>query len=68
MNGIAFYDLFSAGRETWTDRSDIAERGFAQGCGKPDFGDDEVDGDHDRDHRRTDHDDDFDRNRREHSR
>jgi hypothetical protein len=32
MVGTAYYDLISAGRATWTDRSDIGGRGSAQGC------------------------------------
>lgn len=65
MSGTAYYDLFSAGRDTWTDRSDIAGRGFATGCGRPDHGDDDVDDDHDRDHDRDDDDDKYDKDRRE---
>jgi len=66
MSGIAFYDLFSAGRETWTDRSDIAGRGFAMGCGRRDDDDVEHAGDNDHDHDVDDDDDHFDKNRREH--
>jgi hypothetical protein len=36
MSGIAYYDLISGGRATWTDRRDIAGRGFAQGCRRGD--------------------------------
>lgn len=67
MTGVAYYDLFSAGRATWTNRSDIGGRGFAEGCGKADDDDNEVDNDHDRDHHRNDKDDQFDHDRREHS-
>jgi hypothetical protein len=43
MSGIAYYDVISAGRATWTDRSDIAGRGFAQGCDDDDDEDDNDD-------------------------
>lgn len=65
MSGIAYYDLFSMGRATWVDRSDIAGRGFAMGCGRPDHDDDDHDGDHDRDHDRDEDDDKYDNDRRE---
>jgi len=66
MSGIAYYDLLSLGRATWVDRSDTAGRGFAMGCGRLDHGDDEHDGDNDRDHDVNDDDHEFDKNRREH--
>jgi hypothetical protein len=49
MTGTAYYDLFSAGRATWTDRSDTAGRGFAKGCRQDgdDDGDDDDDDDDD---------------------
>jgi hypothetical protein len=48
MQGTAYYDLFSAGTATWTDRSDIGGRGFAQGCDDDDDDDgDDDDGDDD---------------------
>jgi hypothetical protein len=66
MSGVAYYDLFSAGTATWTDESDIAGRGFAQGCGRPDDGDDDDDdGDHDHDGDDDDDDDEYDDDRRE---
>jgi hypothetical protein len=66
MSGTAYYDLFSAGRATWTDRSDIAGRGFAQGCGQPDDDDDgDDDGDHDHDGDEDEDDDEFDDDRKE---
>jgi hypothetical protein len=65
MSGIAYYDLFSAGKATWTDRSDIAGRGFAKGCGRPDHDDDDHDDDHDGDHDHDDDDDKYDDDRRE---
>src|SRR5438132_10662133 len=40
MSGVAYYDLISGGRATWVDRTDIAGRGFAQGCGRADHADD----------------------------
>jgi len=44
MVGTAYYDLISAGRATWTDRSDIGGRGADRGCrgnkGGGDGGDD----------------------------
>ena len=58
--GVAFYDLISIGRATWVDRTDTAGRGTAQGCGRPDHGDDcEHHDDHNHDH--DDEDDDEDR-------
>jgi hypothetical protein len=67
MTGTAFYDLISGGRNTWTDRYDIAGRGFAKGCGRMDYPDDGgPHGDKDRDHEHHyKRDDDFDRNRKE---
>lgn len=65
QSGAAYYDLFSAGRATWVDRSDTAGRGFARGCGQPDCVDDNHDGDHDKDHDKDDDDEEFDRNRKE---
>lgn len=65
QSGIAYYDLISHGRATWVDRSDIAGRGFAKGCARPDHDDDEHEGDHDKDHDRDDDDDRYDRDRRE---
>jgi hypothetical protein len=54
MSGTAYYDLFSAGQATWKDRSDIADRGFARGCGRLDDEDGEEEGDKDgRPHART---------------
>lgn len=41
MSGIAYYDLFSAGRETWVDRSDTRGRGFARGCRRADRDEDD---------------------------
>jgi hypothetical protein len=67
MNGIAYYDLFSAGRATWADRSDTAGRGFARGCVRPDHGDDNHHGDHDKDHDVDDEDDHHDYNRKTHA-
>ncbi len=64
MSGIAYYDLFSAGRATWTDASDTAGRGFAMGCGRVDDDDRDHDGDFDKDHDRDSEDDDYDRHRR----
>jgi hypothetical protein len=63
--GAAYYDLFSAGTATWTDRSDIGGRGFAKGCAMADHEDDEHVGDHDMDHDHDDDDDRFDHDRRE---
>jgi hypothetical protein len=65
MSGIAYYDLFSAGRDTWVDRDDTAGRGFAMGCGEVDHDDDHHNGDEDHDH---DYDDDDleDKHRRNH--
>jgi len=65
MSGTAYYDLISAGNATWTGRSDIAGRGFAMGCGKPDDTDRDVDGDKDRDHDHDADDDRYDQDRRE---
>jgi hypothetical protein len=65
MSGTAYYDLFSAGKATWTDRSHIAGRGFAKGCDKPDHDDHDEPGDHDKDHDRDDHDDKYDKDRRD---
>jgi hypothetical protein len=66
MTGTAYYDLFSAGRRTFTDRYDIAGRGFAKGCQKPDYGGDSPKGDHDRDHELKSGDATYDANRHEH--
>ena len=66
MSGIAYYDLVSGGRSTWIDRNNIAGRGFASGCGRPDHGDDNVQGDHDRDHEHNQNDQTFNDNRHEH--
>jgi hypothetical protein len=48
--GVAYYDVISLGRKTWTNFGDTAGRGFAQGCGQVDHDDDQHDGDHDKDH------------------
>jgi hypothetical protein len=66
MNGVAYYDVFSAGRATWVDRSDTGGRGFAMGCGRIDHDDDDHDGDKDRDHDFDNDDFEHDRNRHEH--
>jgi hypothetical protein len=65
MSGVAYYDLFSAGRATWVDRADTAGRGFAMGCGRTDHGDDTHDDDKDRDHDFDDDDYEHEQNRRE---
>lgn len=65
MQGTAYYDLFSAGRATLTNHSDVVGRGFAKGCGKPDDGDVDSDDDHDRDHDVDADDARFDHDRRE---
>jgi hypothetical protein len=65
MSGTAHYDVISGGRSTWADRRDISGRGFAQGCGKPDHGDDKHDRDKDDDHDEDDDDDEYDRDRRD---
>ncbi len=65
MTGTAYYDVISGGRSTWADRRDITGRGFAQGCGKPDHGDDKHDRDKDGDHDEDDDDDEYDRDRRD---
>ena len=56
--GAAYYDIISLGRATWEDQEDTAGRGFAQGCGRPDRADEEVQGDvdHDGDHDSADDD------------
>ena len=64
MTGTSYYDLFSAGGATWTDRRDIG-RGFAMGCARPDHDDDDHAGDEDDDHEYDDDDPKFDNNRRE---
>ena len=64
--GIAYYDVISMGRRTWTDRGDTAGRGFAQGCGAlSDHDDDDHDGDCDKDHDVDDHDSDYKKDRHE---
>jgi len=57
--GVAFYDLISIGRATWVNREDSVGRGSAQGCGKPDHDDGEVDGDENHDHDFNDEDHDW---------
>jgi hypothetical protein len=66
MTGTAYYDFINAGRSVWIDRGDIAGRGFAEGCNRVDHPDDGGPyGDKDRDHDRDDHDDKYDRNRKD---
>jgi hypothetical protein len=66
MSGTAYYDLFSAGRHTFTDRRDIVGRGFAKGCQRLDDDDNNHwDDDHDKDRDRDDDDDEYDRKRKE---
>jgi hypothetical protein len=65
MTGVAYYDLFTAGRATWENHDDTAGRGFARGCVPQDHDDDEHDGDKDCDHDVDDKDEKYDRDRRE---
>jgi hypothetical protein len=57
--GVAYYDIISIGRATWEDWEDSVGRGFAEGCGRPDHDDSEVEDDFDHDHERTPRDDDY---------
>lgn len=57
--GVAYYDVISLGRATWTNWGDTAGRGFARGCVEPDHGDDHHGGDDNHDHKVDDGDRDW---------
>jgi hypothetical protein len=57
--GVAYYDVISIGKATWTNWGDTAGRGFARGCVEPDHGDDNHAGDDNHDHKVDDGDRDW---------
>ena len=58
-SGVAYYDVISIGKATWTNWGDTAGRGFARGCVEPDHDDDHHDGDDNHDHKVDDGDRDW---------